>query len=257
MTDMSMDRPAPSLGVGTIIGDSFSIFFRKFPAVIVMALIPTVIGLVISAMLVGWSVTLGLTEVNTSNAGAAAASFFQTLIDQVVYAIATALLVQLAYDAKLKRPLRMGQYISRAFGSALPIAILGLAAGFLAVIAALALIIPGLWVYAVFSVMAPAVVIEGIGFRGLGRSAQLTKGYRWPILGTLVLVGIILVLISLAGGVIIAMIGTSSLFIGAGALALLTAFFMGFGGIVIALIYARLREIKEGVSVDEIASVFD
>ena len=32
---------------------------------------------------------------------------------------------------------------------------------------------------------------------------------------------------------------------------------LGLSGISIALIYARLREIKEGVTVDQIASVFD
>ncbi|MBB4303986.1 hypothetical protein GGD81_003041 [Rhodobium orientis] len=251
-----MDQPRAALGVGKIIGDSFSILFGKFPAVIAMALIPTVIGLAISAALVGWNVALGLADPDLSGAGSGLAFVLQTLISQVVYAVTTGLLVQLAYDAKLKRPLRMGEYVSRAFSAAVPIAILSIVAGVLAGIAAMALLVPGLWVYAVFSVMAPAVVIERAGFGGLGRSVRLTKGYRWPIVGTLILIGICLVLISLAGGGIIALIG-GSMVVAAGIFSVMTAFVTGLGGIVIALIYARLRAIKEGISVDEIASVFD
>ena len=97
---------------------------------------------------------------------------------------------------------------------------------------------------------------KGAGFGGLGRSVRLTKGYRWPIIGILVLIGICLILISLAGGTVIALIG-GSVIISASIFAVMTAMLTGLGGIVIALIYARLREIKEGVSVDEIASVFD
>lgn len=39
--------------------------------------------------------------------------------------------------------------------------------------------------------------------------------------------------------------------------ALITGLAYGFGGIIIALTYARLREIKEGVAVDQIATIFE
>ena len=54
-------------------------------------------------------------------------------------------------------------------------------------------------------------------------------------------------LLTAVGGVIVLGIG----------LAMINGLAYAFGGIVIALVYARLREIKEGVNVDKIAAVFD
>lgn len=244
------------MGVGAIIADSFSILLGKFTAVMLMALVPTVIGLVISGVLIGWNVALGLNEPQFFDARDGIAFVLSILVNMVVYAIATGLLVQLAYDAKLRRPLKMDQYVSRALGAAVPITVLGLAAGILTAIAAVALIIPGLWVYAVFSVIAPAVVIEQAGFRGLNRSAELTKEYRWPILGALIVIGICGALVNLVGDFIMSTIG-GGILINAILYAVLSAVVYGLGGIAVALIYARLRQIKEGISVDQIASVFD
>ena len=174
-----------------------------------------------------------------------------------------ALLVQLACYAKLERPLKPRSYISPALAVAVPIAILGLLSGLLMVLGLVALIVPGLWVYAVFSVMPAAVVIERIGFSGLGRSAALTKEYRWPIIGASLLilimnagVGAIAVF---AVGLLAGVLGSSgvALVILAVTLATLSGIGYGLSAISVALIYARLREIKEGVSVRDIATVFD
>jgi hypothetical protein len=40
-------------------------------------------------------------------------------------------------------------------------------------------------------------------------------------------------------------------------MALISGFSYGLSGIGAALVYARLRDIKEGVSVDKLAAVFD
>src|SRR3546814_15392056 len=49
-------------------------------------------------------------------------------------------------------------------------------------------LLPGLWLLAVFAVVVPAIVVEGAGFGGLGRSIGLTKGFRWPILGAMTVI---------------------------------------------------------------------
>jgi uncharacterized membrane protein len=106
--------------------------------------------------------------------------------------------------------------------------------------------------------MEPAVVIERLGFRGLGRSEKLTKNYRWPIVGALVLTWIC-ALIIIVVALFVADFALSSGVLAVSILlyAAFTAVGTGLLSILTALIYARLREIKEGVSVDQIAEVFD
>jgi len=48
---------------------------------------------------------------------------------------------------------------------------------------------PGLIVFTMWFVATPACVVERLGpFRSMGRSRQLTKGHRWKIFGTIVLI---------------------------------------------------------------------
>lgn len=255
MTDAQIPEPQIPLGVGTLVAESFSTLSRHFFPVLLIGFVPSLLGVVLSGSLVGFDMVLSLEETETASGGASALT---GLVDLVVYSVTTAFLVQLAYDAKLERPIRLGKYIAPALASIFPIAILGIVVALLMGVGALAFIIPGLWVYAVFSVMEPAVVIERLGFKGLGRSAKLTKGYRWPILGALSINWICAMVI------IVLALFVTDLAMGSGILALsivlyaaLTAIGTGLVSILTALIYARLREIKEGVSVDQIVSVFD
>ncbi|KIC41143.1 membrane protein [Ruegeria sp. ANG-R] len=246
-----------SLGVGNIVGESFSILFKNLIAVILLALAPTLLSSLIAGMMVGADVALGVEEPDFSTSSSLANWMLTIILQIVFYALATALLVQLAYDSKLGRPLQLGRYFSPALRAAIPIAILTTISSILAGLASLAFIIPGLWVYAVFSVVAPAVVIEGAGFRGLGRSMALTKGYRWPIFGTLLLIGICAGIVNFLAGIVADMLVEAGNWAMMAGFSVIAAFAAGLTGISIALIYARLREIKEGVSVDQIASVFD
>ena len=261
MTDTNSFQSDTPLGVGNIISESFSILFGNLVKILILGFIGAFIGFLINGLLTGFDFALGLSDdlANTSTA-----SFvLGTLINIVVYGFITALLVQLAYDAKLGRSRPMGDYFGPAMASAVPIAILSIVISILTGIGALALIVGALWVYAVFSATFPAVVIENAGFTAMGRSADLTKNYRWPIVGAMIVVWLVIIAIQIAGGFVILLIasvigtGFVSLIILGILFSLMGAFGYGLGGIVMSLIYARLREIKEGVSVDEIAKVFE
>jgi hypothetical protein len=68
---------------------------------------------------------------------------------------------------------------------------LGLVAGLIA------LVIPGIWLYGVWSVAAPALLIEGLGpARSLGRSRRLVKGRWWPTAGVLIVASIMVAVVS-------------------------------------------------------------
>jgi hypothetical protein len=258
MTDTTLGQPKVSLGVGAIIGDSFSILFGKFLQVVIIAFVPMLIGYLISGLLNGFGVAIGVEQPQFNNAGSGIAFALSFIVNMAVYSITTALLVQLAYDAKLGRPIQIGRYFGPALSTILPLTILSIVATIIVGIGFALFIVPGLWVYAVFSVMAPAIVIDRAGFGGLGRSASLTKGYRWPIVGALILGLICAIIINLVAGFVIGLIvAIGGNILGLILFAALGAIGAGLLSILAALIYARLREIKEGVSIDQIASVFD
>lgn len=259
MTDIPASQPKPPLGVGSLIGESFSILFSKFLQIFLVAYGPTLLGLLLSGALLGFGAIAGTSAPEISGAGTGIAVILTIIISIIVYGITTALLVQLAYDAKLGRQVRLSKYLGPAFAAIIPIVILGLVVGVLFMIGFVLLVIPGLWIYAVFAVVAPAIVIEGAGFGGLGRSAALTKEYRWPIVGSFLLLILIMIVVELVAGFLIGIVSTifGSVILDIVLSAALSTFGAGLGSILIALIYARLREIKEGVSVDQIISVFD
>lgn len=263
MSSASTSPSGAALGVGSIISESFGILFRNFFAVLILAVVPTLLSVVISGLMNGWGVALGYGEpVNPD--GGYFIRFALSLAAQIALSgITTALLVQMAYDAKLGRSLQLGKYVGPAISAVIPLSILGLAVGILVGLGTLALIIPGLLIYAVYSVTPAAVVIEKAGFGGMGRSAELTRGYRWPIAGAAILLWIVAFLVSMVAmflvGLIVAGMGANGVGISIGVLGFtaVTALAAGLGSISVALIYARLREIKEGTTVRDIAAVFD
>jgi hypothetical protein len=297
VTGSAAPQPKLPLGVGSIIGQSFSILFRNFFRVLIIGFVPSLFGYLIPIAilaLVGLGTPDSLEQLQQQPANAAAgiavAGVVVGLFQIAVFAFIAALLAQLAYDAKLGRPVKLRRYLKPALAAVPSIAILSIVVfiillaitfpivllsallGPLSIVVILGMPVLNLWIFAVFAVMAPAIVIERIGFRGLGRSAALTKQYRWPIVGTLLLTAICYLGINIIiGAVFMLLVGSIAFLSDAGGIvsviaggilplilyALISTIGIGLIGIIIALIYARLREIKEGISVDQIASVFE
>lgn len=296
-TNPAPHQPKLPLGVGAVIGQSFSILFRNFFRVVLIGLVPSFLGYLIPVALlalVGFGMPDTLQQMQQQPGNAAASVVIGGVVfglfQIAVFAFIAALLAQLTYDSKLGRPVKLRRYLGPGLSAvpaivllaiaiylllmviSLPIFLLSALLGPIAFLIILAMPVFNLWIMAVFCVVAPAVVIERIGLRGLGRSMALTKNYRWPIVGTLLLTFICFIGVFLLGSFIMALLVGTITFVGepggilsviAGGIIpiLLYAFIstvgIGLIGIVIALVYARLREIKEGISVDQIAAVFD
>ena len=184
----TFDTPHVPLGVGRIIGDTFSVLFRKLPIVLVLGFIPALIELMLGNLITGASV------------GGDLETFSQilavVLLSWTISGIVTAAIVQMSYDARLSRPMNLGRYIAATIRNLPAIVVLSVAASLLSTLGFALLILPGLWIYAVYSVTVPAIVIEGSGFRALGRSAELTRSYRWPVFLALALILLFVILIS-------------------------------------------------------------
>ncbi|HVV89082.1 MAG TPA: hypothetical protein VHB53_01185 [Solirubrobacterales bacterium] len=110
------------------------------------------------------------------------------------------------------------------------------------------LIVPGCILLTIWAVIAPAIVIEKKDvFGSFGRSRELVRGHGWPVFGTV----IVATLITAVAGFILtaiaeAIAGGPILRIVFGALAsTLTA---PIGGLVAAVLYYRLLELKGGAA---------
>lgn len=263
MTDTSATYERLPLGVGTLISESFSILLGNFKTVIILGFVPMFVGAIISGLMMGWGVMLG-TEVQAFSSPLEIALYVINMVIQMgIYGLMIALVVQMAYDAKLGRTPNISRYVAPAIRSVVPVLLVSIIVFVAIGIGFAALIVPGLWIYAVFSVIVPAIVIEQAGFGAMRRSSALTKDYRWPIVGLFFLIWICVIVISMIFGVVLVLaispLGGS--FIGGAIGILLISVINGFtyslSAITVSLVYARLREIKEGVGVDQLAAVFE
>ncbi|MEM0949394.1 MAG: hypothetical protein AAGK37_18495 [Pseudomonadota bacterium] len=266
------DTPRESLGVGSLIGETFSIFFRRIVHFVILGSVILAITTTLSGLLFGFDTVFGLSADESdpfanpvvANPGAFLATI---LIGMLGFGFMTACFMLMAYDAKLGRPARIGGYVMVAARFVLPIAILTLAVSILIGLGAVLFVIPGLWVMAVFSVVVPCIVIEGAGFGAMGRSSELTKGYRWPIVGLYIVCVLLFIVVAAVVGGVVGAVSFATIPAGtvAGAGSILTlvivqslgnAIAYGFMSVAAAVVYARLREIKDGVAVSSLVEVF-
>jgi len=257
MTDIAA-QPRPPLGVGDIIGSTFSIFFGRIAYILPLALIPAFVIELMGYMIVGEAQYTGEVDFGAGPSTAGVGSLL--VLNLVGSTLATAFVILAAYDARLGRAGNFGQYIGAVMQSAMPLILCSLIVGLATFVAMLALVVPGIWLYGVWCVVVPAIVVERAGFGGLARSAELTRDYRWPCVGTLILITICMLIVVMVlvfvAGLLIGLAGVAELAGGIVANALGSGFGLGLSGVCVAQIYARLREIKEGASVEQIVEVF-
>lgn len=146
----------------------------------------------------------------------------------------------------------------------LPLLAISLLASLGAALGFLLLVVPGLLLMIVWSVAAPAEVVERVGvFAAFGRSVSLTRGHRLAIFLVFFVVWLVAVVIQLLVGVPVQMLGLTGW--GAGgvwAAAAVTQAVGGalgvvFTGVAPGAVYYELRRAKEGAAPAELAAVFD
>jgi hypothetical protein len=178
-----------------------------------------------------------------------------TVLQMALGSVAAGALTFGVLQALRGKPISLGECISTGFARLLPV----LGVSFLVALCVLGgfilLIVPGFIVLCMLTVAVPVAVIEKPGvMASLRRSAALTKGFK----GTIFAIYFVLWLLGILIGFVVAIpLVTMGLL---GALLTTAASLVVSGALQAALpavIYQRLRDIKEGASVEDLAKVFD
>ena len=241
------------LGVGRILGQTFSLLFangRIWSAALVFGFL--------SALLDGW-IAARMPEGAPGEAfpalsgGTAVLYLLVLLASLVLSAFFTGYLCLLGVDAVIGRSHAVGQYARQAARHLLPLLVLSLALGLLVGLGFVLFIVPGIYFIGRYLPWIETVAFEDRGWQGLGRAQDLTEGYRWPIAGAALLFGLAVLVIAVVFG-----LGAYAISGGTAMEILFNTVFSAFSyaaaALFTALVYVRLREIKEGAGPVEIAA---
>jgi hypothetical protein len=251
--------------VGHALSRAAAVFSRNFPKYIVVTAIA---GL--PSMLIGlYMSTSPATPANPfQNLGW---TIFGAFLAIVLSSLSQAIVLYGAFQDMRGRPVSLADCFAVGLGRILPIIVLSISVAILGMLGSMLLIFPGLMLFTMWFVATPACVVERLGpFRSMGRSRELTKGYRWKIFGIML---VILIPALIVGGIVLGVmtalgVGGAQGFIGTvralnGAVLtqvvslIWNAIWTAFYAIVVVVTYHDLRVAKEGVDTDQIAAVFD
>ena len=120
----------------------------------------------------------------------------------------------------------------------------------------LLIVVPGVIIALVLWVAVPAAVVERSGLRALGRSAQLTNGYKGQIFG----LALILTILQMVAASVVVMLASTVMIdplSGFVALQLCGVVLSGIWATAVSVTYHDLRVLKEGVDTRVVSQVFE
>ena len=170
--------------------------------------------------------------------------------------LSQAILVYGSFQDMRGKQVNIGESFNIGISRLVPILGLTVLEGLCVMVGFMLLIVPGIILVTMWFVAVPVCIVERHGpWQSMVRSGELTKGHRWKIFGILLLlylvtaiVGYILTSVMGAiGGTILALIATL----------IWNGIWGAFFAIFVVVTYYELRVAKEGVDIEQIASVFD
>jgi hypothetical protein len=264
--------PPPSAGSGTVYGgqgsvapafSSFPVFHGTFePGAIVSEVFSVYFANIVPFFLLA---ALALSPVFLFSAWASSlpagdpltglVSSLGRLLQIFCAPVATAAITYGVYQQMRGDSPSIGACLKVGLSTLFPLVGLAIVQGFGILLGLVACVVPGIILAVRWSVAVPAKVEEGVSVSdALGRSTFLTEGFRWQVFSVLAILGVlyfglVLVLVLVFWG------KTLSGFF------LLTASFLsvlntGLSATASAVMYYRLRSVKEAIDVVHISSVF-
>jgi hypothetical protein len=168
---------------------------------------------------------------------------------------AQAVVVFAAFQDLRGKPVLIGESLMHALRRFLPVIGLSLLMALVLSLGLLLCIVPGLIALAALQVALPACVVERLGpIRSMSRSTDLTSGHWWPILGLLVAFYVVILVVSAGIRRALPLEPALPFTVASGVWRVASA---SFSSVFTAILYHDLRAVKEGIGIDQIASVFD
>lgn len=250
LQDLKGFRPAVLLNfnAGELFAQTFSVYFQHFTPFFL-------VGILVNIPLMVYNFSFGLHDPEAMDAEMTLPiGLGSILIAIVVASLATGALTYGVLQHLKKRSFSTGEILGVGLSLMVTVLAVALIQGIIIFVGALACIIPGIIAAVMLSVAVPVAVEERPGvFRALARSTNLTEGYRMGVFAVLFLIGLIHFCASFAIGVVSVVSPVASFFMSS----LEATVYSGISATAGALIYYRLRCIKESVDIDGLASVFD
>jgi len=258
MTLEAASAPARQFTIGNVVGTSFAVLRRNMVPFGIFALVFGLINSVVewASGIVGSQIAAAVKadepfswETWATTILLAIAVF---IAGMVISSLATAAVSYGVFQDVRGHRAGTVDCLARGLASILPVVAASLVFSVLVSLASLLLLIPGVLIWLAYWLYVPAIVVEKRGImESFRRSAFLTRGRRWMVVGLWLVVGIAALLVSsgLTSVLRPAMGGWSF-----GALYVSNSAIMAFYAVVNVVGYSYLRIDKDG---GDIAAVFD
>lgn len=242
------------LDIGSVLGRSFGVIRRNPISLGLVTLIYVAFNALTYYLFLG-----DMMDSAMSGGGVAVTSnvdFATVAIYWVVAGVFSAFLVALVTYGTVQdlrgRPAGFGDWLRHSVNVVLPMILLAIVWYVIIAVGMILLIVPGIILMLMLWVVFPVMVMERPGVIGsLRRSAFLTKGNRWRLLGLFLLLAVIMgVLMAATLAVPFAQPGS---ILGGAVSAVLGIFWL----VVLAVTYHDLRLAREGVDIGRVTAVFD
>ena len=179
-----------------------------------------------------------------------------SLLGLIAYGAAAGATILLAREAYFDRPIYLWTAIGGVGSRLAPLLIAGILSSLLTGLGALFFLIPGIYLLARFAVIQPVVMIEDADVeQAFSRTSTLTQGQKWHVLGTIGLLFVIAMAVSLGIGFTMGLI--PSQVVAFAASTIVAVLIYPFGGIILTLLYYDLRIRKEGFDIEYLAGQSD
>ena len=238
-------NPTPSrksLDMGSVLSRTFATTMRN-PALF--------LGIVIIAALPGAIIAFA-----AANGQSYGGSLLGQLLQLILGMAAQGAMTYGIYQVLRNKSTTISDALSRSMVNIVPMLLASILVGFGVALGLCLLFVPGIMLMCLWSVTIPACVVEKLGaIASIRRSAALTRGYRWPIFGLILLLGTAVIVIGVIfSGLVIILTGSAP--VAALMTALLSAIPQALNCVMTAIIYYDLRCIKEGISLENLVDVF-
>ena len=228
--------------VGQALSRAFDVLFGNFLTFIAISAIATLPTIVY--------------EYNTLERTIPTYSWVPLLLRFLVSSLCEAMILYATFQALRGRPVSAVDSAGRGLQRFVWVVLASVLTTIVVSLGYLLLIVPGLIAYTVYSLTLPACVVEKLGpVESMSRSAELTRGYRWPIFGALFAVGVVELIAGAVIGATTRHADTALLY--SGLLFVASTLFRAYESVLIAIIYHDLRVVKDGIDLEDIAGVFD